>query len=85
MRMFLYLLQRFLCARDMKLQNLYYLNYQRQCIICEVFLRNCNGYIGVVYRSPSQDNAEFKNFLSDVEELLSKTTSSSSLFTLNSR
>ena len=73
----------FLCARDMKLSNLHYQNFQRQCIICEVSLRNCKGYIGVVYCSPSQDNAAFKNFLSDfVEELLSKTASSSSLFTL---
>ena len=34
-----------------------------QCIICEVSLRNCKGYIGVVYRCPSLDNAEFGNFL----------------------
>ena len=33
-----------------------------------------------VYRSPSQDNTEFQNFLSDFDELLSKTTSSNSLF-----
>ena len=33
------------------------------CIICEVSLRNCKGYIGVVYRSPSQDNVKFENFL----------------------
>ena len=37
-----------------------------QCIICEVSLRNCKRYIGVVKRSPSQDNAEFENFLSDL-------------------
>ena len=53
-----------------------------QCIICKVSLRNCKGYIGVVYRSPIQNNAEFENFLSDFGELLSKTTSSASLFNL---
>ena len=53
-----------------------------QCIICEVFLQNCKGYIGVVYRSPSQDNVEFENFLSNFDELLSKTISSNSLFTI---
>ena len=44
---------------------------------------NCKGYIGVVYRSPSQDNiTEYENFLSDFDELLSKTASSNSLFTI---
>ena len=42
-----------------------------QCIVCEVFLQNCKGYIGVVYRSPSQNNIEFESFLSDFDELLS--------------
>ena len=31
---------------------------------------------------PSQDNAEFENFLSDFDKVLSKTASSSSLFTI---
>ena len=53
-----------------------------QSIICEISLRNCKGYIGVVYRSTSQDNVGFENFLSDFNELLSKTTSSSFLFTI---
>ena len=53
-----------------------------QCIVCEVFLHNCKGYIGVVYRSPSQDNIELESFLSEFDELLSKTTSSNSLFTI---
>ena len=65
-----------LYVREVKLSNL------SQCIICEVSLRNCKGYIGVVYRSPSQDNAKFENFLSDFDEVLSKTASSSSLFTI---
>ena len=76
MRRCLYLLERVSCVCEVKLSNL------SQCIICEVSLRNCKGYIGVVYRSPSQDNAEFENFLSDFDELLSKTVSSSSLFTI---
>ena len=42
----------------------------------------CRGYIGVVYRSPSQDSTEFENFLSDFDELLSKTASTNSLFTI---
>ena len=50
--------------------------------MCEVLVQNCKGYIGVVYRSPSQNNIEFENFLSDFEELLSKTVSSNSLCTL---
>ena len=45
-------------------------------------MQNCKGYIGVVYRSPSQDNIEFESFLSDFDELLSKTASSNSLFTI---
>ena len=53
-----------------------------QRIVCEVFLQNCKGYIGIVYKSPSQDNIEFESFLSEFDELLSKTTSSTSLFTI---
>ena len=45
----------------LKLSNL------SQCIVCEVFLQNCKGYIGVVYRSPSQDNIEFESFLSEFD------------------
>ena len=45
-------------------------------------MQNFKGYIGVVYRSPSQDNIEFENFLSDFDELLSKTASNNSLFTI---
>ena len=46
-----------------------------QCIISEVFLQNCKGYIGIVSKSPSQDNVEFENFLSEF-------ASSNSLFTI---
>ena len=48
----------------MKLSNL------SQCIVCEVFLQDCKGYIGIVYRSPRQDNFETENFLSNFDELL---------------
>ena len=64
------------CVWEVKLSNLSQYN------ICEVSLDNCKGYIGVVYRSPSQDSAEFENFLSDFDEVLSETASSSSLFTI---
>ena len=63
-------------VRLLKLSNI------SQCIVCEVFLQNCKGYIGVVYRSPSHNNIEFENFLSDFDELLSKAASSNSLFTI---
>ena len=46
----------------------------------DVFLQNCKGYIGVVFRYPSQENIEFENFLLDSNEVLSKTPSSNSLF-----
>ena len=45
-------------------------------------MQNCKRYIGVVYRFPSQDSTKFQNFLSDFDELLSKTTSNNSLFTI---
>ena len=59
----------------MKLSNL------SQSVIWEV-LQNCKWYIGVVYRSPSQDSTEFESFLSDFVEFLSKTASTDSLFTI---
>ena len=63
-------------VREVKLSNL------SQCVICEVSLQNCKGYIGVVYRYPCQDSIEFENFLSDFDELPSKTASTNSLFTI---
>ena len=65
---------------EVKLPNL------SQCVICEVSLQNCKGYIGVAYRSPNQDSTKFEKFLSDFDELLSvlyKTASrTNSLFTI---
>ena len=63
-------------VRVVKLLNL------SQCIVCEVVLQNCKGYIGVVCRSPSQENIEFENVLSDFDKLLSKATSFNSLLTI---
>ena len=53
-----------------------------ECIICEGLLQNCKGYIGAIYRSPSQSMAEFEEFLSNFEGILNTTASSSSLFTI---
>ena len=53
-----------------------------ECIICEVSIQNSKGYVGVVYRSPSQNIFEFENFLSKFEKVLSDTTFCNSLFTI---
>ena len=52
------------------------------CIICEVSIQNSKGYVGVLYRSLSQDSFEFENFLSNFEKVLNGTTSCNSLFTI---
>ena len=49
---------------------------------CEVSIQNSKGYIGVIYRSPSQNTIEFENFLSNFEKLLNYTTLSNGLFTI---
>ena len=49
------------------------LSHLNECIISEVSIQNNKGYIGVVYRSPSQDANEFQNFLSNFEIILSNT------------
>ena len=43
-----------LSVRALNLTNL------NECIICQVSVQNCKGYIGVIYRSPSQSTAEFE-------------------------
>ena len=45
-------------------------------------MQNSKGYIGVVYRSPSQDGIEFENILFEFDEILSKTASINSFFTI---
>ena len=54
----------------------------RECTICEVFIQNNKGYIGVVYRSPCQNANEFQNFLSNLGTILSDTTTNNALFTI---
>ena len=53
-----------------------------ECIVCEVSIQNSKGYIGVIYRSPSQNTIEFEHFLSDFQKLLNYTTSNNGLFTI---
>ena len=53
-----------------------------ECIICEVSIQNSKGYVGIVYRSPSQNIFEFENFLSNFEKVLSGTSFCNSLFTI---
>ena len=51
-----------------------------ECIVCEASIQNSKGYIGVIYRSPSQNTIEFENF-SNFEKLLNYITSNNGLFT----
>ena len=53
-----------------------------ECTICKVSIQNSKGYVGVVYRSPSQNIFEFEFFLSKFEKVLSDTTLCNSLFTI---
>ena len=53
-----------------------------ECTICEVSMQNSKVYVGVVYRSPSQNIFEFENFLSKFEKVLSDTTCYNSFYTL---
>ena len=41
-----------------------------ECLLCEVTVNNKKGYIAVLYRSPSQTNTVFNDFLSNFEKLL---------------
>ena len=65
-----------LSVRALNLTNL------SECIICEVSIQNCKGYIGVIYKSPSQNTAEFEGILSIFEDILNATAPSSCLFTI---
>ena len=51
-----------------------------ECIVFEASIQNSKGYIGVIYRSPSQNTIEFENF-SNFEKLLNYITSNNGLFT----
>lgn len=52
-------------------------------MIYEVSLQNYKWYIGVACRSPSEDDTEFENLLSNFDEMLSKSVSTNSLFRIN--
>ena len=46
------------------------INFLSECLICELALENKKCLIVSLYRSPSQSNSEFGNFLSSFEKLL---------------
>ena len=46
------------------------INFLSECLLCEVIVNDKKGYIAVLYRSPSQTNAVFNDFLSNFEKLL---------------
>ena len=50
--------------------NVWALNLRNlnECIICEVSVKSCIGFIDVIDRSPSQSTSEFEEFLSNIEE-----------------
>ena len=52
-----------------------------QILVNALFINN-KGYIGVAYRSPSQDALEFQNFLSNFETILCDTATNNALFTI---
>ena len=39
-------------------------------MLCEVTIKRQNGYVTVIYQSPSQTTAEYDEFLSNLEKLL---------------
>ena len=53
-----------------------------ECIICVVWIQNCKGYIGVIYRFSSHSTATFEEFLSNFWGHFNTTVSSSSFFTI---
>ena len=53
-----------------------------ECIIFEVSIQNSKGYVGVVYRSPSQHSFEFEFFCQILRKILSDNTSCNFLFTI---
>ena len=55
-----------------------------ECLVCEVTIQNKKeGYVAVMYRSPSQNSIEFESFLSGFEDMLSSVLFSKSQFTVN--
>ena len=58
------------------------LSAHNECILCEIFVENCKGFITVMYRSPSQNNDELEIFLPSFEDLINEITISNPLFYL---
>ena len=58
------------------------LSARNECTLCEVFIENCKGFVGVIYRSPSQNNDQFEKFLSSFDDLTNEITLSNPLFYL---
>ena len=58
------------------------LSARNERILCEVSMENCKDFIAVRCRSPSQNNDQFENFLSSIEDLINKITLSNPLFYL---
>ena len=58
------------------------LSTRSECILFEVSIDNCIGFITVVYRSPSQNNDQAGKFLSLFEDLINEIRLSNPLFYL---
>ena len=54
--------------------------YFPQCLLCRISIQNETGYLVVAYRSPSQNNNEFSDFLTNFERLLNHVKQSNLLF-----
>ena len=55
-----------------------------ECLLCELSVQSKRRYINVMYRSQSQNNDEFDEFLNSFENLLSNIAKSSPLLTVRS-
>ena len=56
--------------------------FYKETLALQVSIQNSKDYVGVLYRSPSQDNFEFENFLLNFKKRLSDTNQCNSLFTM---
>ena len=57
-------------------------NYLSKCLLCEVSVNNKKSYIAILYRSPSQSNLEFDNFILNFKRMLSDINSSNPHFSI---
>ena len=58
------------------------ISFKIEYILCEVMVQSKRGCVPVMYRSPSQNNTAFDDFLTSFHNLLNIVDSSSSLFTV---